>query len=101
MHRIDKTLLEFSIKNWEVMATVTVNLHKTHPMEPWGFRLGGGKDFSQQLNIRKVRNFLEAEYLQCHYCSFLFTSKEKPIRVCWVNSVILVGNTPSELLYRH
>ncbi len=35
-------------------ATVTVQLQKMDPMQSWGFRLAGGRDFRQQLSVKKV-----------------------------------------------
>lgn len=37
------------------MATMNIQLSKQNVGEPWGFRLQGGQDFRQQLQIKKVR----------------------------------------------
>ncbi|XP_022322231.1 PDZ and LIM domain protein 1-like [Crassostrea virginica] len=37
------------------MATMNIQLSKQNVGEPWGFRLQGGQDFRQQLQIKKVQ----------------------------------------------
>ncbi len=36
------------------MATVTIQLQRMHPSQPWGFRLQGGQDFREELSVKKV-----------------------------------------------
>ncbi len=36
------------------MSTVTIQLQRMHPNQPWGFRLQGGQDFREELSVKKV-----------------------------------------------
>eukprot|EP00918_Siedleckia_nematoides_P062437 GHVU01136152.1.p1 GENE.GHVU01136152.1~~GHVU01136152.1.p1 ORF type:complete len:111 (+),score=8.47 GHVU01136152.1:370-702(+) len=36
------------------MATVQIQIQRQGPMQPWGFRLQGGRDFRMELSVKKV-----------------------------------------------